>query len=189
MIFSDLAVVDDHSNGALQERIVKLAFQSRGALEAYAYALLRNHSEAQDVVQDALIVVMKQYEDFREGSSMLAWTRAIVRRKVLQSLDRRKRRTRLRDRLLCDSVDAAFERLHNDSRAEELQIRQSVLADCLVRLHSQSKQLLELVYYKKQSYAQAAEHMAMKIEGVRKSLFRAKEQLRECVDQRVEAIK
>ena len=88
--------------------VVKQAFQCREALEVYAFGMLRDRTEAEDVVQDAFLVVMEKYEAFQEGTPMMAWTRSIVRYKVLQALDRRKHRTKVIDRLLTDAVDAAL---------------------------------------------------------------------------------
>ena len=116
---------------------------------------------------------------------MIAWTRAIVRRKILQALDCRKQLVRLVNRLLCDSVDAAFEVLHSDAHADGLRARRAALADCLTLLDDRARQLLACVYENKQSYFQTAEATSISIEGVRKALYRAKKQLRECVSKQV----
>ncbi len=173
--------MNDYLDEDAQERIIKLAYRCKPALDAYAYGLLRDYSEAQDVVQEALIVVMKQYEKFEEGSSMIAWTRAIVRRKIMQSMDRRKRQARLEDRLLHDAVDAAFEQIHKDTRAEDLYKMQALLAGCLEQLSERSRQLLNLVYMKKSSYAEISQATSMSLEAIGKALYRAKQQLRQCV--------
>ena len=126
-----LIQMNDQLDEDAQERIIKLAYRCKPALEAYAYGLLKDYSEAQDVVQETLIVVMRQYEKFEEGSSMIAWTRAIARRKIMQSMDRRKRQAKLEDRLLYDAIDAAFDRIYGEVRAANLYKRQALLAACL----------------------------------------------------------
>lgn len=164
-----------------QDRVLKAALQHRVALESYAFGLLRNHSEAQDVVQDAFIVISKKWQEFEAGTSMMAWSRAIVRRKVLESLKRRKRLEKIQDRLLNDAVESAFEQVHDSSRAGNLQDMERRLSECLQKLTDRSRSLLSLVYWEKKSYAEASEASSMEVEAVRKSLYRAKSQLRECV--------
>ena len=82
-----------------RNRVVAQAFQCRRALEVNAFSMLKDRTEAEDLVQDAFIVVMDKFEDFEEGTSMMAWTRAIVRINVLQSLEKRKRRAKILDSL------------------------------------------------------------------------------------------
>ena len=165
-----------------RNRVVAQAFQCRRALEVYAFSMLKNRAEAEDLVQDAFIVVMEKFADFKEGTSMLAWTRAIVRLKVLQSLEKRGRRATLIDKLLHDAVDAVFEEAESDPYAETVHARHRRLAVCLDRLGERPRKLLNCVYVEKMSYEAAARSIGMGLEAVKKSLQRAKAQLRECIE-------
>ena len=89
--------MDNSSQDEKRNRVVGQAFQCRRALEVYAFSMLKDRAEAEDLVQDAFIVVMEKFEDFTEGTSMMAWTRAIVRLKVLQLLEKRSRRAKILD--------------------------------------------------------------------------------------------
>ena len=160
---------------------MKQAFQYREALEVYAYGMLRNRAEAEDVVQDSFLVVMEKYDSFVAGTSMIGWTRAIVRRKVLQSLDRRKGRVNVVDKLLSDAVNFAFEDGMSERYADEVRIRSHRLNHCLTRIPDRSRKLLDCVYTGKMSYEGVAKSLGMNLETVRKSLYRTKLQLRECV--------
>lgn len=164
-----------------RDRVVKQAFQCREALEVYAFGMLRDRAEAEDVVQDAFLVVMEKYEAFQQGTPMIAWTRSIVRFKVLQALDRRKSRAKVIDRLLTDAVDAALTDVDEGSYADEVGIRRRQLETCLARLSDQPRRLLNCVYTGEMSYGAAAESLGLTVEAVRKSLYRAKQQLRLCL--------
>lgn len=164
---------------------MKLAFQCRPALEAYALALLKNYSDAEDVVQDAYLVIMDRWEDFEEGTSMISWSRAIVRRKVLQLLDRKRRNTKVQEQLLRDAVDAAFDHAYESRRAQHRQFQEQIIAICLTRPTDRAREILRLIYNEGKNYSQVAEAVSIGIEGVRKSLFRARGQLRECAAQEV----
>ena len=92
-----------------RDRIVKLAFECRAQLIAYAYALLGDYSTADDAVQDAMLTVVKKYDQFAEGTSITAWCRSIVRLEVLRIRQKRHRDRTLVSRLLDDSIDQAFD--------------------------------------------------------------------------------
>jgi RNA polymerase sigma-70 factor (ECF subfamily) len=53
------------------------------ALYGFAYARLRDHHLAEDLVQDSLIVGWKSWEDYQGGSSLLTWLTGILRHKIL----------------------------------------------------------------------------------------------------------
>ena len=177
----DYGGMNESGQSGARERVVKEAFGCRAALEAYAYGFLKQHAEAQDVVQDAFLVVFDKWESFEEGTSMIAWTRAIVRRKVLQALDRRKRQQTLQDRVLNDAVDAAFETAHGEGAAELLLEKGQRLDQCMSRLSVRSRDLLKEVYQERCSYEEASTKLGMGVEAVRKALYRSKATLRKCL--------
>ena len=173
--------MDKSTQDERRNRVVAQAFQCRRALEVYAFSMLKDRAEAEDLVQDAFIVVMEKFEVFEEGTSMLAWTRAIVRLKVLQSLEKRNRRAKLLDQLLYDAVDASFEEVASDRYAEEIRNRGRRLAHCLEKLGERSRTLLNCVYVERMSYEGASRSTGMGFEAVKKNLQRAKAQLRKCI--------
>jgi len=64
---------------AKRDRILKAALECRVELVAYARSLLGNYAAAEDAVQEAMLVVVRKFAQFQEGTSMLAWCRSIVR--------------------------------------------------------------------------------------------------------------
>ena len=149
----------------------------QSALVAYAHALLADYAAAEDVVQNAFLVVARKHEDFEEGTSMLAWCRGIVRLEILSHLRKYRREPTLEDRLLHDAMDGAFE----THQATEAWPRADYLRDCLARLTGRARDLIRLRYEENAKYEQIAEALNMGLEAVRKGLLRTKHQLRECV--------
>ena len=78
-------------------------------LIAYARPLLDNYVAADDVVQEALLVVFNKFDQFQEGTSILAWCRSIVRIEVLWAKRRHYRGRSLAERHLDDAIDAVFD--------------------------------------------------------------------------------
>ncbi len=164
-----------------RDKVVAEAFSCRQPLLAYAYGSLGDHAAAEDVVQNAFIVVMNKYTDFREGTSMLAWCRSIVRLKVFEVSADRNRLITTEDSLLHDAISFAFE----DTQEEDVALirleRLERLRTCILKLPLKSRRLLEASMQPGCSYEKIALAAIMKVEAVRKALYRIRQNLRECV--------
>lgn len=162
--------------------MLKQAFACQGKLVAYAYTLLSDYGAAEDVVQNAFVVVAKKYNQYEPGSSILAWCRSIVRLEVLNYRRKHQRQIPVERLILFDSMDAAFAEQqqadHNTSGLEDLHI-------CLGELPKRSREIIRLQYQEEKTYEEIGVNMGMKIEAVRKALYRIRNQLRECVEKRM----
>ena len=151
-------------------------------LIAYARSLLGNYAAAEDAVQEAMLVVVKKFDQFQEGTSMLAWCRSIVRIEVLRAKQRKQRERSLAGRLLDDAIDAAFDEFQTTRRREDAESWREALERCFERVPERGQGVLRARFVDEQSYQQISERVGMTIEAVRKALFRLKKQVRSCVE-------
>ena len=171
----------EHSD-TQRDRVLKAALECRTELIAYARSLLGNYTAADDVLQEAMLVVVKKHDQFQEGTSILAWCRSIVRIEVLRAKQRQQRERTLADRLLDDAIDAAFNEFQTARRRDEIESWHMALQHCLERVPKRSQGVLQARFTEELSYAQIGERLDMTIEAVRKALFRIKRQIRSCVE-------
>ena len=162
--------------------VLKAALDCRTELVAYARSLLGNYAAADDVWQEAMLVVVKKHDQFQEGTSMLAWCRSIVRIEVMRAKQRRQRERTLVDRLLEDAIDAAFDEFQSARRHDETESWREALRRCLERVPERSQGVLRARFADELSYQQIGDRLGMTIEAVRKALFRLKKQVRSCVE-------
>ncbi len=167
---------------ARRDRVLKESLQYRVELVAYARSLVGNYAAAEDIVQEAMIVVVKKVDQFREGTSMLAWCRSIVRLEVLRLNQQRKRERSLAERLLDDAVDSAFEEYQTEKRSGDVDTWRVALEGCLARVPDREQKVLRSRFVDELSYKQIGDRVGMKLEAVRKALFRLKKQVRTCVE-------
>lgn len=165
-----------------RDRVLKAALECRTELVAYARSLLGNYAAADDVLQEAMLVVVKKYDQFQEGTSMLAWCRSIVRIEVLRAKQRYQRERTLAERLLDDAIDAAFDEFQAIRRQGEAESWRDALRRCLDKVPGRGQGVLKARFAEELSYQQIGERLGMTIEAVRKSLFRLKKQVRSCVE-------
>ena len=166
---------------AKRDRVLKEALQCRVELVAYARSLLGNYTAAEDVVQEAFLVVMKKFDQFQEGTSMLTWCRSIVRVVILRMNQQRQRDRTLADRLLEDAIDAAFDEFQT-ARHDDTESWQQALGRCLERVPERGRNVLKARFVDELDYRQIGKRFGMTLEAVRKSLFRYKKQVRSCVE-------
>ncbi|MEO6785742.1 MAG: sigma-70 family RNA polymerase sigma factor [Chthoniobacteraceae bacterium] len=171
-----------------RDQVVGEAFASRHSLIAYAYGSLGDYARAEDVVQSAFLVVMDKYADFREGTSMLAWCRSIVRLKVFEALRERNRLVTTEDSLLHDAITFAFEDAQEAEQAAARMERMERLRACVGRLSPRWRGLLEASLQPGSSYGHLAKVAGMTLEAVRKGLYRVRQALCECVAGNMEAM-
>lgn len=168
-----------------RDRVLKAALACRVELMAYARSLTGNYSAADDVVQEAMLVVTRKYDRFEEGTSMLAWCRSIVRIEVLRLRQRQQRDTSLVRRLLDDSISAAFDEYQTVPQSDDSESWREALERCLQRVSENGRRVLDARFVDDLGYPQIGEQVGMSLEAVRKSLFRVKKQVRACVESRM----
>lgn len=174
---------DDH-----REKVLRAAFDLRVELLAYARSLLGNYSAAEDVIQEAFLVVVKKHESFQDGTSLLAWCRAIVRIEVLKAKERFNRDRSLIERVLDDSIDAAFAEFQETRLQADVDRRKDALAGCVSKLSDRAQRVLHARMADELGYPLIGQRVGMSVEAVRKALFRAKKQVRECVETQMRAV-
>ena len=172
-------------SSAKRDRVLKEALGFRVELVTYARAMLGSYTVAEDVVQEAMLVVMKKGEQFQEGTSMLAWCRAILRLEVLRMRQQWRRDRTVTERLLDDAIDAAFDEFQTDQRRDEAELWREALERCLESVPQRGSRVLKARFVDDLSYKHIAERMGMTLEAVRKALFRLKKQVRSCVETRL----
>jgi RNA polymerase sigma-70 factor, ECF subfamily len=170
-----------HHSVEARDRLLKEVLRYRLELVAYARSLLGNYAAADDAVQEAMLVVMKKLDTFDEGTSILAWCRAIVRLEVLRAKQERRRERTLAERLLDDAVDAAFDQFQTASQSESDELWRETLERCLEKVPERGRRVLYARLVDELGYQQISECIGMTLEAVRKTLFRLRKQVRICM--------
>ncbi len=171
-----------------RDRILREALSCRIQLVAYARAIIGNYSSAEDAVQEALMVVFRKYDQFQEGTSMLAWCRSIVRLEILRTLQKNNREKSLLDQRTDDSIHLAFSEYQEQKRESELDAYRDALSVCMRSLPDRTQSVLKCRYVEKMSYQEISERLGISLESVRKTLFRTKKQLRSCVETKIKVM-
>jgi RNA polymerase sigma-70 factor len=173
------------ADGALQRgQVARLLMQHRATLYGYIFACVRNHADAEDVLQNVCVAVTESIDRLAHEDGFLPWAREIARRRVLAH-----RRTARREqpcdpalvRCLAEAADRVEER-------QPASVQQQALMACLEKLPPASRRLIVLRYDGSVDGAdQLAGRFGRSVQGIYAQIKRIKQALRQCVERRLAA--
>ncbi|MGI4813249.1 MAG: sigma-70 family RNA polymerase sigma factor [Janthinobacterium lividum] len=144
-------------------------------LRRYALALTGDHAWADDLVQDAMERALSRARGFRAGSNLRAWLLTILRNLFLDQLRRH------RD-IAVDDETAPWQKMSAPSgEIDGLLLRDVQRA--LYGLSIEQREVMLLVGVEEFSYQEAAMVLGVPIGTVMSRLSRAREQMRELLDE------
>jgi RNA polymerase sigma-70 factor, ECF subfamily len=155
---------------------VELMTAHQGRLYGYVLSLLGDPDQANDVLQEANVVLWRSAGEFRPGSNFRAWAFRIAHFQVMAD-----RQRTLRDRVVFDDdilalLDPAAREVH-----EAYEARERLLAGYLEKLGADHRDLLHRRYALGQSLQDIADACRKTANGVAQVLFRVRRGLIECV--------
>lgn len=139
------------------------------ALRRYAFALVRDHDGADDLVQDCLERALSRWYLRRPGGDLRAWLFTILRNLYINSHRRRQRRSpgaSMREALALAAPD------------HEAGLEARDVLSALDQLPEEQKSLLLLIGVEDLSYADAARMLGVPVGTVMSRLSRARQRLR-----------
>jgi RNA polymerase sigma-70 factor (ECF subfamily) len=155
---------------------VDLMTQHQGRLYGYLLSLSADPDAANDILQEANIVLWKQWRQFQSGSNFTAWAFRIAHFQFMAYRQRQLRdKTLFSDDLLATLASEARE--VDQWHAE----RSAALEKCLERMPDRSREAIRLRYADELKVSDMAEILQRSANAVYQILFRARQWLIECV--------
>ncbi|PQO45831.1 sigma-70 family RNA polymerase sigma factor [Blastopirellula marina] len=157
-------------------RVQQLFVQYQPQLKAFAIALSPNFAHADDLLQETFLTVTAKAQEFDLESNFLAWSRSILRFKMLEA--RRAAGEQTVDYL--DSLVAACpENWGSDERLR-------VLTNCIQDLAPKAREIIQLRYQREHSPSQIAAMLSRSVNSINVALSKARLALRHCMDRRLQ---
>lgn len=144
------------------------------ALRRYAYALVREHAAADDLVQDTLERALSRWSSRRPEGDLRAWLFTILRNLHIEAYRRTQRRG---STLAIDDIEPPEFSAHQEATVEA----HDVLA-ALDQLPEEQKSLLLLIGVEDFSYDQAARVLGLPVGTVMSRLSRARRKLQSLLE-------
>lgn len=163
------------------DALLRMVTGERRMLQAYIRAIIRDTHLGEDVLQDVVVVAIKQREQFADGTDLGAWLRAIARRTALAALRKAgQQATPLAPETL-DALDRSF----STQRSEIWEEEREALRECLKQLPDTSRRLISYKYGDEFSLERIASETARTVDAIKSTLKRLRAALAECVTARL----
>jgi RNA polymerase sigma-70 factor (ECF subfamily) len=146
-------------------------------LSSYVLSLVRDPHTAEDVLQDVAVNLIQKFDSF-DGGDFDSWARQVARWHVLNVWRSRSRYRRVLKDTALSALDAAYQRskgLHSGWEAQK-----DAVSQCLEKLRSPVREILELRYAQGRSLAEIGERQKKGVKAIHMSLSRAMDWLAEC---------
>ena len=163
-------------NPAVTRDFVDLMTQYQGRLYGYILTLSGDPDAANDVLQEANIVLWKQWDQFEPGSNFKAWSFRIAHFQYMAY-----RQKKIRDKVLYSDEllsKIAWEAKEVDEAYEECA---AALEHCLAPLAPRSREAIRLRYSDEAKVTDMAQKLRCNANTVYQILFRARKWLIECI--------
>ena len=145
-------------------------------IRGYILCMVNNWADADDILQEAVIVMMKKFQGFDSKERFLKWALRVARFEVLNHVQKRGNHLPLFSPAVLEAIEeeAAYEIQAQDSRREALQ-------GCIRKLRERDQELLRLRYEVEATTQSVAKTVGRSVDGVYKALNRIHHQLLLCV--------
>ena len=167
---------------APRDEFIKLFTRYQRRVFLYILSQVPNPVDAEEIHQEANVIIWRKFDHFELGPNFLAWSCQIANYEVLKYRERKRRDRHLfSDEFVRQVASDAVE------QADELEQRRQHLAVCLSKLRSNDLELIQQRYSAGESGKSVAELIGRPINSVYQSLSRIRRTLLECVNRQIRA--
>lgn len=158
------------------EELTRQFLQHQQVLMAYIRTLVVDPHQAEDVLQETAVTLIRRAQDFGPIRSFWALVREIARRQALALLQKETRKPRILPEDVIEAIDAEF-----SGALEEDHWGRERLQSCLEKLPDLWYRMIRLRYWMHQSQAQIGRELGRTTKTVSVTLTRARSRLADCV--------
>jgi RNA polymerase sigma-70 factor (ECF subfamily) len=159
-----------------------LFIRSERRIYAYIITLVPRRADADDLLQEASLVMWDKFDAASPPSDFLAWGRRIAYHKVL---DFYKKSRRLQSSLSQLFLQRISESAADPGLVPQLEDRREALAACVEKLSPRGRELLTCRFIEGATTQTTAERVGRSVEAVYKSLAKLRQTLFQCVQRMI----
>ena len=166
-----------------QTDFVKLLMEHRAMLHSFVYAILRNATTAEDVLQEVSVVLWSKFSEFQEGTNFGAWARSVAYREIRAARRSEMRAHRHFDEDCAQAILAAYERR---SDAVDTTGHREALRKCMGSIGGDLRKVIHCRFALRMSSREIARRFSRTAQAVDALIYRGKRLLSDCIRGRLE---
>jgi RNA polymerase sigma-70 factor (ECF subfamily) len=174
--------LDEDKNPRQEDVFLRYFSRDRHRIYRFIFSLLPHEADAEDVFQEASIVLWKSFPDFDQNREFYPWACGVAVH-VAQNFRRSAKR---RAFLLSDELLAviASEQINSPQRSR---YRLELLEECITLLRRKDRELVQRVYMDDATAAKVAEQMGRSAQTIYNRLNLIRIELLQCVNRKSSA--
>jgi RNA polymerase sigma-70 factor (ECF subfamily) len=173
----------DASGSEVPQWFCELLADSQRSLYVYATALLQNGTDAQEVLQEANIILCQKYAEFQRGTDFIRWASRVT---YFEALKHRRKRSR-KERLFSDGfINILAVEAMEPAGADDA--HRNALRSCLDKVTDEDRRLVLARYEVGATTRSVAQRFGRSVQGTRKSLHRIRKKLLHCIERTVRGL-
>jgi RNA polymerase sigma-70 factor (ECF subfamily) len=174
------AATDGAATAVPDAEFVQLFTRSQRRLYLYILSQVPSPLAAEEILQEANVIVWSKFRQFQPGTNFLAWCTQIANYEIMKFRTRRKRdRLQFSDEFIQQVAEEAVE------RSDELELRRTALLQCIQKLRPHDRELIQQRYAPGETGKNLAEVLGRPANSVYQSLGRIRRALWDCVQRRL----
>ncbi|QDT65767.1 sigma-70 family RNA polymerase sigma factor [Calycomorphotria hydatis] len=171
--------MSQHQNDSREDRtetFLRLLTEHERKLGRYAMMLVPHAPDADEILQEAKLVMWRSFDQFETGTDFAAWSRKVVFHQVLKY-------RRQPSRKALPFCEETYQLLAGEASSGEeyFDRRRMALKSCLTKLTSEHQRILSLRYEEELSIERIAEEVERTAGAVYRLLSRIRRSLHECI--------
>lgn len=160
------------------DAVAKRLLNHRIALTGFVRAIVHDAHAADDIFQEICVKAVARADRFETKQDLMKWTRTVAKNQALDLLRKRKRGQQLLSDEAIELLAAEDEVAPEESNTERLR----TLQDCVQALTPKTREVLTLRYNNGLAGQEVANRLNRKTATVYKTLARAYQTLRDCMN-------
>ena len=170
---------DIHSENERGDRFMRLYTAVQRRLYAYITALVPDENSVEDIVQETVSYMWRQFDDFEPGTDFAAWAFTIAKFRIFDYIKQKQKDKKA----FSDKTINAIEEIVKVRTQQDEDSRLDRLRKCMKKLSEKDRQLLSLRYEVGASIKGMSERVEQSVNTLYNRLYRIRIALLNCVRQ------
>lgn len=174
-------MADNQIDCSLQmSKFVALWARAQPSVAAYVSAAIRDFHDTEDILQEVAQSAAKNFNKYQHDRSFLAWVIGIARHRILKHL---RKKTDTKHVFTDDTLTKlATAQAQIESEVDD---RGQALHDCITKLPSRGRKIIEMRYLREMKPGKIAEQFGVSCNAISIHLHRVRKALAQCVTQQM----
>jgi len=167
-------------------QLIQKYLQLRSEFMGYLYALTQDAELAEEVYQNAAVVIIEKSESDEEIHDFRAWAKEVIRRQAFHAIRSRETSRRHGRPIAPELLEAIADTLSKDhSAASFVHSEATAMQKCVDELPAEKRKLIAMRYESDASFDEISNNMNSTPAAIQRALSRIRKALHDCTKRRL----